>query len=130
MDKTKRQKIIRGMIPLIFGGLILLSVLSLLLSFGFMVLFPDNENNIETKTVVIESTSISRSTSVNDKKITDKDAKLLKEIAEICNGKGKSIDAYEVLTPRMKEKVRIMALKDYYRNPEKYYVVDGTIHLK
>ena len=42
----------------------------------------------------------------------------------------KERNAYELLTPRMKEKVRLKVLKDFAKHPEKYKIEDGTIHLK
>lgn len=42
----------------------------------------------------------------------------------------KDHNAYELLTPRMKEKVRLKVLKDFAKHPEKYRIEDGTIHLR
>ena len=42
----------------------------------------------------------------------------------------KTRNAYEVLTPRMKEKVRLKVLKDFGKHPEKYRIENGTIHLR
>ena len=42
----------------------------------------------------------------------------------------KDRNAYEVLTPKMKEKVRLKVLKDFAKHPEKYRIEDGTIHLR
>ena len=42
----------------------------------------------------------------------------------------KDRNAYELLTPRMKEKVRLKVLKDFAKHPEKYRIEDGTIHLR
>lgn len=39
-------------------------------------------------------------------------------------------DAYDALSPRMKEQVRINVLKDFGKHPENYYVIDGTLYKK
>lgn len=37
---------------------------------------------------------------------------------------------YEILTPGMKEKVRLKVLKDFGKNPDRYVVRDGTVYLR
>lgn len=37
---------------------------------------------------------------------------------------------YEIQTPGMKEKVRLKVLKDFGKNPDRYVVRDGTVHLR
>ena len=64
------------------------------------------------------------------------ESRIWKEIAEILNDKGRSEDsrpwanAYENLTPRMKEEARLNVIRDYIKHPDNYYVSDGTINMK
>ena len=65
---------------------------------------------------------------------TKRPNKPVKQAKAMVDKKGAAMhedhNAYELLTPRMKENVRLKVLRDFAKHPEKYRIKDGTIHLR
>ena len=102
---------------IILGVIVVLGILAIIFTKEKNIDLPAHNGKVEYHANQQVKKAIKQAESPVDKKETTLPAK-------------KDFNAYELLTPRMKEKVRLKVLRDFAKHPEKYRIEDGTIHLR